>query len=142
MAPPSQLAIAASAVTRLLKEEASYHKELADQEAQVKRLEESVQNGGNGGDDGNAEFMLKQNSRRHAITRDMSLGLYLGRKANGSFVQKTAVEQTKAVFGPLRDRIAAAVTKLEDQIALAEEAGGSEDLENAKKVLGQARAKA
>lgn len=30
--------------------------------------------------------------------------------------------------------------KLEDQIALAEEGGGSEDLENAKKVLGQAKA--
>jgi hypothetical protein len=47
-------------VTRLLKEEASYHKELADQEAQVKKLEESISNGG-GDEDGNAEFMLKQN---------------------------------------------------------------------------------
>ncbi|EFY90867.1 tubulin folding cofactor A [Metarhizium acridum] len=115
MPPPSQLAIATGAVTRLLKEEASYRKELADQEAQVKKLEESIRNGGGDGD-GNAEFMLKQN--------------------------KTAVEQTKAVFGPLKDRIAAAVTKLEDQISLAEEAGGSEDLENAKDVLGRARAKA
>lgn len=60
MPPPSQLAIATGAVTRLLREEASYHKELADQEAQVKKLEESIQNGG-GDDDGNAEFMLKQN---------------------------------------------------------------------------------
>lgn len=34
------------------------------------------------------------------------------------------------------------MTKLEDQIALAEESGGSEDLENAKKVLGEAKAKA
>lgn len=34
------------------------------------------------------------------------------------------------------------MTKLEDQISLAEEAGGSEDLQNAKDVLGQARAKA
>ncbi|KAF5125498.1 Tubulin-specific chaperone A [Metarhizium anisopliae] len=115
MPPPSQLAIATGAVTRLLKEEASYHKELADQEAEVKKLEESIRNGGGDGDD-NAEFMLKQN--------------------------KTAVEQTKAVFGPLKDRIAAAVTKLEDQISLAEEAGGSEDLQNAKDVLGRARAKA
>lgn len=30
--------------------------------------------------------------------------------------------------------------KLEDQIALAEEAGGAEGLENAKKVLGEAKA--
>ncbi|OAA48670.1 Tubulin binding cofactor A [Metarhizium rileyi] len=114
MPPPSQLAIAAGAVTRLLKEEDSYHKELADQEAQVKTLEESIRNGG-GDEDGNAEFMLKQN--------------------------KTAVEQTRAVFGPLKERITAAVTKLEDQIAMAEESGGSEDLENAKNVLGQARAR-
>lgn len=60
MPPPSQLAIATGSVTRLLKEEASYHKELVDQEAQVKKLEESIKNGG-GDDDGNAEFMLKQN---------------------------------------------------------------------------------
>lgn len=62
MPPPSQLAIATGAVTRLLKEEASYHKELADQEAEVKKLEESIRNGGGDGDD-NAEFMLKQNVR-------------------------------------------------------------------------------
>lgn len=60
MPPPSQLAIATSSVSRLLKEEASYHKELVDQEAQVQKLEQSIKNGG-GDEDGNAEFMLKQN---------------------------------------------------------------------------------
>lgn len=59
MPPPSQLAIATSSVNRLLKEEASYHKELADQEAQVKALEEKIKSGQDN-DDGNGEFMLKQ----------------------------------------------------------------------------------
>lgn len=59
MPPPSQLAIATSSVTRLRKEEASYHKELADQQAQVKALETKIQSG-QGNEDGNGEFMLKQ----------------------------------------------------------------------------------
>ncbi|KAG6015415.1 hypothetical protein E4U54_003531 [Claviceps lovelessii] len=113
MPPPSQLAIATGSVSRLLKEQASYHNELADQEAQIAKQEESIKAGG-GDEDGNAAFMLKQS--------------------------KTAVEQTRAVFGPLKQRLDEAVVKLEDQIALAEEGGGSEDLENAKKVLGQAKA--
>lgn len=46
------------------------------------------------------------------------------------------------MFGPLRDRIADAVTKLEDQISAGEETGASaEELENAKKVLQQAKEK-
>jgi tubulin-specific chaperone A len=53
MAPPSKLAIATSSVKRLVKEEASYHKELAQQEARIKKLEE-------GSEDDNAEFQLKQ----------------------------------------------------------------------------------
>lgn len=52
-----------------------------------------------------------------------------------------AVEQTKAVFGPLKLRVAEAVTKLEDQIATGEEDGAPEaELEQAKVVLGQAQA--
>lgn len=54
MAPPSQLAIATSAVNRLVKEEASYHKELEQQQARIAKLEQ----GGN--DDENADFVLKQ----------------------------------------------------------------------------------
>ncbi|GAO14006.1 hypothetical protein UVI_02035590 [Ustilaginoidea virens] len=108
MPAPSQLAIASGSVTRLLKEEASYHTELGSQEAEIARLEESVQKGDND-DDGNAAFMLKQN-------------------------------QTRAVFAPLRERIKTAVAKLKDQIALAEEAGGSDELESARKVLRDAEA--
>lgn len=53
MAPPSKLAIATGVVLRLVKEEASYHKEIEQQEARVKKAEE------NKGDD-NGEYTLKQ----------------------------------------------------------------------------------
>ena len=55
MAPPSKLAIATSAVQRLVKEEASYHKELEQQKARIQKME------GNSGDD--AEYQLKQEVR-------------------------------------------------------------------------------
>jgi hypothetical protein len=53
MAPPSQLAIATSSLQRLVKEEASYHKELEQQQASISKLE-------SGGGDENAEYQLKQ----------------------------------------------------------------------------------
>jgi tubulin-specific chaperone A len=56
MAPPSKLSISTSSVLRLVKEEASYHKELQQQEARIKKLEASK-------DDENAEFVLKQEVR-------------------------------------------------------------------------------
>jgi tubulin-specific chaperone A len=59
MPPPSALAISTSSVRRLLKEEASYHKELADQEANIRQLEEKIRNG-QASEDGNDEYVLKQ----------------------------------------------------------------------------------
>ncbi|KJZ78762.1 hypothetical protein HIM_02153 [Hirsutella minnesotensis 3608] len=113
MPPPSPLVIATGSVQRLLKEEASYHKELSGQEARVRALEEKIKSG-QGNDDGNAEFTLKQ--------------------------EKTAVEETKAVFGPLRERIDAAVAKLEEQIAVSEHTVANPDeLDQARAVLGQAK---
>jgi hypothetical protein len=53
MAPPSKLAIATGVVTRLVKEEASYHKEIQQQEARIKKAETSE------GDE-NAEYTLRQ----------------------------------------------------------------------------------
>ncbi|CAG7955587.1 unnamed protein product [Penicillium olsonii] len=55
MAPRSQLQITTSSVIRLVKEEASYHKELEYQTERVKRLEAET-----AGDDENREYMLKQ----------------------------------------------------------------------------------
>ncbi|TVY83638.1 Tubulin-specific chaperone A [Lachnellula suecica] len=96
MAPPSQISISTSAVTRLVKEEASYHKELVSQESRLEKLLKSEDG------DENKEYQVKQ--------------------------EKTAIEETRAVFPPLRQRIADAVQKLEDQV----EAGGATDEEAAK----------
>ncbi|KAL7817770.1 tubulin cofactor A [Trichoderma gracile] len=115
MPPPSPLVIATGAVTRLLKEEASYHKELQEQEAKVKAQEEKIQSGQDD-EEGNATYILKQH--------------------------QMVVEQTRAVFKPLRNRINQAVEKLEDLVA-AEEKGGSaseEELANAKAALERAKA--
>lgn len=59
MPAPSPLVIATGAVLRLVKEENSYHKELADQEKNVKTLEDKIASG-QGSEDGNDEYMLKQ----------------------------------------------------------------------------------
>jgi tubulin-specific chaperone A len=59
MAPPSALTIATLSVKRLVKEELSYRKELAGQEARVKKLEGQIQSQ-SADMDQNAEFMLKQ----------------------------------------------------------------------------------
>ncbi|KAM0714337.1 hypothetical protein Q7P37_010124 [Cladosporium fusiforme] len=85
MPAPSQLAIATSALTRLVKEESSYHQELEQQSARIAKLED-----GEGADDENAEYILRQN--------------------------KQAREQTKAVFPPLRQKIEDALSKLEQQL--------------------------
>jgi tubulin-specific chaperone A len=54
MAPPSQLTIATSSVQRLVKEEASYHKELTGQEKRLEKLLASTD------EDENREYSLKQ----------------------------------------------------------------------------------
>ncbi|PSS16897.1 hypothetical protein M430DRAFT_42871 [Amorphotheca resinae ATCC 22711] len=111
MAPPSQLAIATSSVQRLVKEEASYHKELTQQQARLEKLLAST------GEEENAEYQLKQ--------------------------ERAAIEETKAVFPPLRQRITDALQKLEDQLELGQERGASEEeIAKAKEVIQQAKAAA
>lgn len=56
MPPPSKLAVATSSLTRLVKEEASYHKEMEQQRARITKLEA-------GSDDPNAEYILRQEVR-------------------------------------------------------------------------------
>ncbi|KAI8650246.1 Tubulin-specific chaperone A [Fusarium sp. Ph1] len=108
------LAIATSSVNRLLKEEASYHKEVEQEEAPIKALKEKIESG-QGDEDGNGTYMLKQ--------------------------QQTALEQTKAVFEPLRKKIVAAVQKLEEQITVSEQTGGQEEqVQLAKETLERAKA--
>ncbi|RDA82336.1 hypothetical protein CP532_4510 [Ophiocordyceps camponoti-leonardi (nom. inval.)] len=110
MPAPSPLAISTSSVQRLLKEEASYHEELAEQQSRAESLAKKT----TGEDeDGNAEFLLKQ--------------------------QRAVVEQTRAVFAPLRARIDEAVAKLDDQLASAAEGADDGDLVKARAVLEEAR---
>jgi tubulin-specific chaperone A len=59
MAPPSALHIATQSVKRLVKEEVSYHKELAGQQARVNKLKTDIQAGSPDLDE-NAEYVLKQ----------------------------------------------------------------------------------
>lgn len=55
-------------------------------------------------------------------------------------LQRTAAEQTKAVFEPLRQRLTDAATKLEEQIPLSADFGATEEqLDKAKEILEQAK---
>jgi hypothetical protein len=67
MAPPSQITIATSSLQRLVKEEASYHKELESQEARLEKLL------ANKDDDENAEYQLKQEVRLQNFIYHVSL---------------------------------------------------------------------
>jgi hypothetical protein len=58
MPAPSPLKIATQAVSRLVKEENYYQKELSSQTARIEKLETDLKNGSD--TDSNAEFMLKQ----------------------------------------------------------------------------------
>ena len=62
MPAPSQLSIATASLTRLIKEETSYHREHEQQQARISKLESSLQ-AGDTGEDGNAEFELRQEVR-------------------------------------------------------------------------------
>ncbi|KAF4781825.1 tubulin-specific chaperone Rbl2 [Colletotrichum paranaense] len=113
MAPPSQLTVATLSVTRLLKEEISYEKELIQQRGKVTTLENEIKEG-KPDEDGNREYMLKQ--------------------------LKLAVEETQKVFPELRTRVEDATVKLEEQIALAESGGASpEELETARLALAKGK---
>ena len=58
MAPPSQLQISLSALQRLVKEEASYHKEMDQQKSRIAELE--AKSGSQADGDENDEYQLKQ----------------------------------------------------------------------------------
>jgi tubulin-specific chaperone A len=54
--------------------------------------------------------------------------------------QRAAIEETKKVFPPLRERIKNALQKLEDQLEAGEESGASqEEITKAKEVIEQAK---
>jgi tubulin-specific chaperone A len=68
---PSQLQIATSSLQRLLKEEASYYKEQEQQEARISKLVGESSNGDTDDhDDGNREYVLKQEVRPHCLNEN------------------------------------------------------------------------
>ncbi|OJJ50478.1 hypothetical protein ASPZODRAFT_126351 [Penicilliopsis zonata CBS 506.65] len=99
MAPRSPLAIATSSVQRLVKEEASYHRELQQQTERVRRLE--TEQGDD--EDGNREFTLKQ--------------------------ERLALEETKNVLPTLKTKIHEAIAKLEALLVEEGKKGAESDVE-------------
>ncbi|KFX95106.1 hypothetical protein O988_05968 [Pseudogymnoascus sp. VKM F-3808] len=117
MAPPSPLAIATSSLQRLVKEEASYYKELEKQEARLKKVEESTE------EDENREYTLKQ--ERAAIEETKAVFPTL----------KTRIEDN---LEKLRDQVEKAQGSApEEEIVKAQSA-----IESAEKALKEAAAKA
>ncbi|KAI5295996.1 hypothetical protein KEM52_006122 [Ascosphaera acerosa] len=112
MAPKSALAIATQSVQRLVKEEASYHRELEQQEERIKRLSaEPVADD----DDGNREFLLNQ--------------------------EKKALEETRKMIPSLKTKIQEALAKLEKAVAEEGKKGAEsnvEELDAAKAAVAQA----
>ncbi|KAI0416948.1 tubulin binding cofactor A [Xylaria grammica] len=100
MPAPSPLAIATQSVQRLVKEDSYYRKELAQQTERVKKLEADLK-ASSGSADGNEAYILKQ--------------------------EQKAIEETRAVFAPLHERIVEAVQRLEERTATAESEGAAAD---------------
>jgi len=117
---PTQIQIAMGSLERLLKEEKSYYKELDQQQARIARLEK----GEGDVDEDNKDFQLKQEVRELTHQRPCRTCMRLQyRRQEGivtgpmlTSVQKRAVEETKAVFPSLRDRIVNAREKLESYL--------------------------
>ncbi|KAH8771533.1 tubulin binding cofactor A [Hyaloscypha finlandica] len=112
MAPPSPLAIATGSVQRLVKEETSYHKELKNQEARLEKLVNSTE------ENENKEYQLKQEVYRPSSY--LTLPYYFSQL-------EAAIEETKAVFPPLRQRITDALAKLEEKLEAGQASGASEE---------------
>ncbi|KAJ5888753.1 hypothetical protein N7495_008794 [Penicillium taxi] len=66
MAPRSQIEITTSSVLRLVREEASYHRELEQQAERIKKLEDQKD-----GDDENKEYLVKQENRAFEETKQL-----------------------------------------------------------------------
>ncbi|QKX59067.1 uncharacterized protein TRUGW13939_06197 [Talaromyces rugulosus] len=111
MPPTAPLTIATSSVQRLVKEEASYHRELEEQKKRVAKLESET----GADEDGNREFLLKQEQR--------------------------AADETKAVLPTLKQKIKDALAKLEQLIVEEGHKGSESNVEQltaAKEAVSQA----
>lgn len=138
MPPPSPLAIATGVVTRLVKEETSYHHELEQQQTSIAKLE-----AGEGAADENAEYVLRQQvcsvqrggrvtKAKCEVHRDeigvtfmtSSYACYhpwprhatVADCAHFFYSQRKALEETKAIFPQQKQKIQDALAKLEQQL--------------------------
>ncbi|KAF7190585.1 Tubulin-specific chaperone A [Pseudocercospora fuligena] len=109
MPAPSQLAIATSALNRLVKEEASYHQEQKSQEARIAKLEADQSN------DENAEYTLRQ--ERKALEETNAMFPQLKQKIEDAKAKLEAqLEQDK---GPGDQSSPEDITKAKEAIAAA-----------------------
>jgi tubulin-specific chaperone A len=149
MVQPSPLAIATSSVQRLVKEESFYHKDQEKQEARIKKLEEDIAAGG-ADLDSNAEYVVKQEvrtaaplppSRSNGQQQQQQQQQIALARTHLTAEKKTALEETKKVFEPLRERIVKAVQTLEEQIAISESDGTAkeDELTKAREMLKSGR---
>ncbi|KAK2762668.1 hypothetical protein FQN54_000842 [Arachnomyces sp. PD_36] len=115
MAPSTPLSIATAAIQRLVKEEASYHQEQQDQEKRIEKLE-AQEKTGDSTEDENREYTLRQ--------------------------ERQALEQTKAVFPALKQKISDAVKKAENLLVEEGKKGEQSDVEQinaAKEAISQSK---
>ncbi|KXT11405.1 hypothetical protein AC579_217 [Pseudocercospora musae] len=109
MPAPSQLAIATSALNRLVKEESSYHQEQKSQEARIAKLEADQSN------DENADYTLRQ--ERKALEETNAMFPQLKQKIEDGKVKLEAeLEQNK---GHVDQNSPEDITKAKEAIAAA-----------------------
>lgn len=85
MPPPTPLTIATSSLQRLVKEEASYHRELEQQEESIRKLEAAVKGREGGGGDGDEEELngdgydgeVEKGNREFALGQEVRSDLLL-----------------------------------------------------------------
>ncbi|KAF3216006.1 hypothetical protein TWF191_009169 [Orbilia oligospora] len=99
MPPPSPLKIKTSSVTRLIKEEQSYHKELASQKARLQRMEDNNED----------EYEIKQQVCYNNLLNGCGL------------VLKKVVADTEQMIPAVQQKLEQAVEALELQLELIEE---------------------
>jgi len=105
MAPPSKLTVKIQALQRLIKEEASYHKEQGKQEERIKKLEADKS-------DENAEYLLRQ--ERAGLDETIRLFPHMREKIKVAVTElKAQLESGKADGSAKEDEIKLA----EDTIA-------------------------
>ncbi|KAJ9648896.1 tubulin folding cofactor A [Coniosporium apollinis] len=110
MAPPSKLAVATSSLMRLVKEEASYHKEMEQQQARIEKVGNST--------DENADYQLKQ--ERQALEETKAVLPSIRQKITDALAKlEEQLEANKDAGGTASTE---EVTKAKDAVASAKKA--------------------